>query len=118
MIPLSHIDDNSNFIFYRVKDHMASEHIAKELPGDRDVLSRFIVTKTCDDENAHDGVEKTTWEEWIEPLSVHFRHPFSFTSGSKELDEAFQNFPKELQQPLITSDHILLQSSLSLHISR
>jgi hypothetical protein len=58
-------------------------------------LSRFIVTKFClpkkkqhkhvkehEYENDIDNEKHTyevvnTWNEWIEPLSVHGRHPFS-----------------------------------------
>jgi hypothetical protein len=36
-------------------------------------LSKFEVTRTC-------GTRIETWTEWIEPLTIHFRHPFAFSS--------------------------------------
>lgn len=100
----------------RVKDHMASESIPPELPEDRNFLSRFVVTKACDDSNG--GVQTEAWEEWIEPISIHFRHPFSLNNANKDLLTAFSKYPKgykEISKPIINSEHVLLQSALSFY---
>ena len=43
------------------------------------------------------------------------RHPFSLTLGNNDLNRAFRDVPKEVRRPIITSEHILLQSSLSIY---
>lgn len=103
-------------MIFRVKDHMASESIPPELPEDRNFLSRFVVTKACDDSNG--GVQTEAWEEWIEPISIHFRHPFSLNNANKDLLTAFSKYPKgykEISKPIINSEHVLLQSALSFY---
>jgi hypothetical protein len=40
-------------------------------PDDDKYLSKFLVTTTCK------GRSPEHWVEWIEPLTVHARHPFS-----------------------------------------
>jgi hypothetical protein len=103
----------------RVKDHMASERIPEELPHDRNFLSRFVVTKTCDDpgsESSQGGLQTAVWEEWIEPLSIHFRHPFSYSSGSnKDLIKSFWRLPKDERKSIVASEYVLLQSPLSFY---
>jgi hypothetical protein len=39
-------------------------------PDDEEYMSKFVVTTTCE------GGHSSHWVEWIEPLSVHARHPF------------------------------------------
>lgn len=39
-------------------------------PDDAEYMSKFIVTTTCE------GGAYRQWVDWIEPLSVHARHPF------------------------------------------
>jgi hypothetical protein len=55
--------------------HAQHIHNISEAAGQQDMhyLSRFRVTKKC----KGSGDEGRTWSEWIEPLSLHARHPFS-----------------------------------------
>ena len=98
---------------------MSSESIPQELAHDRNFLSRFVVTKTCDDpgsEKSQGGVQTAVWEEWIEPLSIHFRHPFSYSiNGNKDLMKAFWRLPKDVRKQTVASEYVLLQSPLSFY---
>lgn len=97
----------------RVKIHAQSESPPEITSDDYEYLSRFIVTKTCTMDkigikHKHDlrGARKnetdsfnlnlisttTTWTEWIEPLSMHARHPFAFGYCSDLVDVGF-NLP-------------------------
>ena len=65
-----------------------------------------------------------TWNEWIEPLSIHARHPFSYIECRKEtfyepikyfIDYIYQSASKmEFKSKLTGVDYILLQSEASL----
>lgn len=63
----------------RVKHHMnnngtrQSNDDAPHHPYDLEYLSRFEITRTC-------GSRVDKWIEWIEPITVTARHPFSFSS--------------------------------------
>ena len=68
----------------RVSEHMKSAHIPSETRDDREYLSYFLVTRICRrgigagaDANGP-VVEQSSWKEWIEPITVHARHPFGF----------------------------------------
>ena len=64
----------------RVTEHMKSADIPSETKDDREYLSYFLVTRICRrgvDDNAP-VVERSSWKEWIEPITVHARHPFGF----------------------------------------
>jgi hypothetical protein len=65
--------DASNTWLERVHVHMQSEVVPVGVKEDMDYLSRFQVTKTCTGAAAH---MSSTWVEWIEPLTLHGRHPF------------------------------------------
>jgi hypothetical protein len=39
-------------------------------PDDDEYMSKFVITTTCGQ------ARPKQWVEWIEPLSVHARHPF------------------------------------------
>jgi hypothetical protein len=57
----------------RVKVRTSSRNvIVKETIADREFLSRFLITKTCN--SSPHGTHKHV--EWIEPLTLHGRHPF------------------------------------------
>ena len=45
-------------------------------PDDREYMSKFIVNKTCSGNGRSRAPSTIHWVEWIEPLSVHARHPF------------------------------------------
>eukprot|EP01041_Mallomonas_annulata_P009061 gene9061-18770_t len=63
-------------------------------------LSRFRYNKTCP------GKDTVYWDEWIEPLSMHARHPFARVTP-------IIPFESTLSEPLVDMmdvDYILLQS--------
>ena len=78
---------------------------------DKMYLSRFNITRHCP---LHPAV---TWIEWIEPLSIHARHPFSLIStcpGVKSRKQAIENPILSriiLQTSLYSVDHILIHHS-------
>ena len=45
-------------------------------PDDKEYMSRFVVKKTCSSNSQLRPNTTREWVEWIEPLSVHGRHPF------------------------------------------
>ena len=94
-----------------VKNHMSSEYVPELNRLDRNYLSKFVVTKRCEDEKG--VLTEALWEEYIEPLNILFRHPFSLTGGRNDLEKAFTSLPKEHKRPLLSVDHILLHSGLS-----
>ena len=94
-----------------VKSHMSSEYVPELNRIDRNYLSKFVVTKKCEDDRG--VLTETSWEEYIEPLNILFRHPFSLTGGRNDLDKAFMSLPKEHRRSLLSTDHILLHSGLS-----
>jgi hypothetical protein len=90
---------------------MQSEVVPVGVKEDMEYLSRFQVTKTCTGAAAH---MSSTWVEWIEPLTIHARHPFALRScrGSYSGDDlARQKFYVELQN----MDHVLIHSGADIH---
>lgn len=64
----------------RVRIHGQSGAVPQPTNDDFEYMSRFEITKTCSVH--HNGAlvnETQTWLEWIEPLSMHARHPFAFS---------------------------------------
>ena len=55
------------------------------------VLSHFEVTRACRQPGG--GVTSSSWREWIEPLSVHGRHPFAFAS-CRHIDAVARAYPQ------------------------
>ena len=94
-----------------VKNHMSSDKVPEPNRLDRNYLSKFAVTKKCEDDKG--VMTEASWEEYIEPLNILFRHPFSLTGGRNDLDKAFQSLDKEHRRPLVSTDHILFHSGLS-----
>ena len=45
---------------------------------DKKYLSRFEVTQTCTSNNPTEPAVVTKSTEWIEPLTMHARHPFAY----------------------------------------
>jgi len=91
----------------RVRVHMQSGEIPEATADDYEYLSRFHVTKKC----AH---SVTSWDEWIEPITMHARHPFSMSSChpyQKELSA----LNRRMANVSVTSvDYVLLQSGRAL----
>jgi hypothetical protein len=54
---------------------MKSEVLPEITSDDQKYLSRFVYSKNCTGVFAH---LSSSWTEYIEPLTVHARHPFSF----------------------------------------
>lgn len=104
---------DSNIWLDRVKHHMKSENTPNITKADWDYLSRFEVTKTCT--GGHKYLSKS-WVEWIEPLTMHARHPFSYSACPNNLcynadDKRKMRFPATVQ----SLDYILIKSGADLH---
>lgn len=70
----------------RVEAHMLSFDDPAITPDDHEYLSRFHVKKTCiTARNNHEEVQE--WVEWIEPLSVYFRHPHAMINCASEFSK-------------------------------
>jgi hypothetical protein len=94
----------------RVKYHMNHADHSIEHEDDYEYLSRFIYTKTC-------MGATSTWHEWIEPITVHMRHPFAFHLEKHEFGyqtHHVKNYNGDVNAGLISVDHVLLQNGYSL----
>lgn len=103
--------DDSNIWLERIYQRMQSGDELPPTPEDIKYLSRFQITKTCIGVRSHSN---STWEEWIEPLTIHARHPFALKvcpGTYTPEDIAKQKFPAQLQ----SADHVLVQSGENLH---
>lgn len=78
---LSDVDMKESRIWLeRVRLHGQSSSVPPLTSEDFEYLSRFEITKTCAVHHNGGMVNETqTWLEWIEPLSMHARHPFGFS---------------------------------------
>lgn len=103
--------DASNVWLERVQVHMQSEVVPEGVKEDMEHMSRFIVTKSCKGGASHSN---TTWMEWIEPLTIHARNPFSLRVCDGVYTEDHlkkQKYHVEKQN----MDHVLIHSGTSLH---
>lgn len=89
----------------RVSKHMSSEKVPEDHGLDREFLSRFEVSKTCG------GKVVKRWTEWIEPLTVTTRHPFSY-STCKKIWQRFSSVPRIGRSDV---DYVLLKSGKQLY---
>ena len=76
---------------------------------DRQYLSRFNITRKCPRRPLK------TWIEWIEPISLHGRNPFSLlTCDGHNKSKIYKRYPLFVEviqkSTLINTDHILLSS--------
>jgi hypothetical protein len=104
--------DASNVWLERVKVHMASESVPEGSEVDLKYLSRFQVTRTCPGEGQ--PRVSSTWTEWIEPLTIHARHPFGLGTCKgvyTHAETSKMKFPVEIQ----SADYVIVQSGSSLH---
>ncbi|KAJ1382829.1 hypothetical protein B484DRAFT_461819, partial [Ochromonadaceae sp. CCMP2298] len=62
----------ANVWLARVQARMGGGEEVEETEDDLQYLSRFEITRSCT------GAATESWLEWIEPLTVHARHPFAF----------------------------------------
>lgn len=90
----------------RVKIHMQSQIAPVGSTDDLEFLSRFHVSKYCD------GDHVQSWIEWIEPITIHGRHPFALNNCPlmKFPENNDTNVNVNQGVALINVDHILLQS--------
>jgi hypothetical protein len=108
---------HSNIWLERVRVRMQANNITTTY-NDEKYLSKFLVTQTCSD--ALGKTATTSWFEWIEPITVHMRHPFSFTEcfpGWSPMPYWVSEFRSrsssmDFSVGLIDGDYILLQSGL------
>jgi hypothetical protein len=105
--------DNSNTWLKRVQLRMNNSTLVNQLAIEDDYkyLSRFKVTKYC-----HASTKKNiTWNEWIEPITVHARNPFSVSNcGNQDVKDLFlkrKNYSGALN--IFNVDYILTQSGRS-----
>jgi hypothetical protein len=97
---------NSSLWLDRVKYHMNSkESNIVGNPVDFEFLSRFEVTRQCDED-----IE--TWIEWIEPLTITARHPFGF-GRCRLATPFFQSDTPRTDRSNV--DYVLLQSGNSFY---
>eukprot|EP01032_Pedospumella_encystans_P013491 gene13491-15528_t len=113
---------DSNLWLGRIRDRMLSAGTSVQPNSvDWDFLSRFVVTEECitkDAQSVGTVTSTETWYEWIEPLTVHMRHPFGFTqcfhgwSFEPYWVAAFQERAHLMNFPagLMLSDYVLLHS--------
>jgi hypothetical protein len=89
----------------RVHERMTS-NVSSIIPNEVDFayLSRFVITENCTNREAKKRVE------WIEPLSIHARHPFAFLSCAKFDSPTYSKRLKDLPKENIQNiDYVLLQ---------
>lgn len=96
--------NNATFWLDRVSAHMSSEKVPEGHKHDLEFLSRFEVTKTCH------GKAMKKWTEWIEPLTITTRHPFSY-STCKKIWQRFSSAPRTGRSDV---DYVLLKSGKQL----
>jgi hypothetical protein len=89
----------------RVRAHMLQDPLpGQETQEDRDLLSYFLVTRTCGN-----GLVES-WKEWIEPITIHARHPFGFSTCRNT-----QQYKWKTRTGRSDADYVLLQSGRALH---
>lgn len=111
LIAFMHDDiEASNIWLERVRVHMESEAVPTGVKEDMDYLSRFMVTKACSGAAAH---MSSTWVEWIEPLTVHARHPFALRDCKTYSDAGVAR--QKFRVGLGSADYVLVHSGLDIH---
>ena len=88
-----------------VHQHMQSENDPPVTAEHLEYMSRFQVTKSCTGARTH---HSSSWIEWIEPLSIHARHPFALG----RCGGVYEEYPGVALQ---SSDHVLVHSGKSIH---
>jgi hypothetical protein len=102
----------------RIHERMLNPYSEKDTADDYEYLSYFEVEQTCIfTEGATAGTAGstiTTWKEWIEPLSVHMRHPFSLGKCKMSMFDSLADRFKFEEHNITTRtdktsvDHVLL----------
>ena len=110
---ISEADLNHSFNWVeRVKKRMTLSQTEVD-DIDQYYLSRFLVTRSCAKS------KPVTWLEYIEPISMHVRNPFSLLNSHKinktRLSLKFPEFSKNiLGTGMMNNDYILLASVINL----
>ena len=95
----------------RITDHMmASDFVSSKSDVDKLYLSRFHMKATCDDGHIEE------WDEFIEPLTIHTRHPFGFEQCPKGILNEEKTKTKTLS--ITNVDYVLLQPGKGLQKQR
>lgn len=98
----------------RIDVHMNSD-VVEATPDDFEFLSRFEITVQCPGQTIPHVVQ-----DWIEPLSIHFRHPFAFEdldafNHTLKLPYNFKDIYSKLEITkrvgLMNNDYVLVQSN-------
>lgn len=101
--------DSANIWLEMVKNQMMNS--TYEIENVHMYLSRFRITKHCSSPTKR----SYTWDEWIEPLTVHTRHPFSVSGcGNNDVYDIFSkkdNYHGAVD--IMNVDYILVQSAAS-----
>ena len=97
---------NSTRWLSRVQAHMSSENPPAHSSDDDEFLSRFEMTRTCGDGS------RETWNEWIEPITVHARHPFGFGRCRNTPKYFTKGVPRTGRSDV---DYVLIQSGYALY---
>eukprot|EP01040_Poterioochromonas_malhamensis_P001545 gene1545-1635_t len=110
----------------RIKDHVVLSTSPIPNEDDFEYLSRFKVTRIC----GHNYINEYSWYEWIEPITIYARHPFSYTkcppygfnlttteTGSYEIYYQGRIQTIDYNPALINTDYVLLQNALELNES-
>ena len=102
-------DMNDSFIWLeQVKRHSQNIPLTyNDLDMDSRYLSRFNMTRKCLDGSS------SSWYEWIEPLTLHARNPFSLLGHTHfnraALASSFPKFSERiLRTSLMSNDHVLV----------
>lgn len=101
--------DAANVWLEMIKNRMMNtKNVTK---NDYMYLSRFRITKYCSSPTK----KIFTWDEWIEPLTVHARHPFSVSGcGNEDVKDLFLKKKNYLGAvDIMNVDYILTQSAAS-----
>ena len=102
----SDVDASNNWLD-RVKEHMTSANVPNASKKDFHYLSRFEVTKSCTGKYASHSKK---WIEWIEPLTVHARHPFSMQLCKPAVYSGKSKQMMKFKSSIVGMDYVLIKS--------
>jgi hypothetical protein len=94
---------------------MKSEVLPEITSDDQKYLSRFVYSKNCTGVFAH---LSSSWTEYIEPLTVHARHPFSFRLCKVNNEKIYSAENIKLVGSLVPMqnlDYLIIKSGRELH---
>jgi hypothetical protein len=98
-------------VAYRLSAASSGVHtLIEETADDRDYLSRYKVTRSCGGGGGA-GRADHSWWEYIEPLSVHARHPFGLAECDRPGSRKKIYGGHQGRTGLISVDYLLLQSA-------